>query len=585
MNLRTVRLSTRVALALLFLPLFFSSPVMAKREHLAYFPNTPYELNIYRISGKKPGPTLMLIGGIQGNEPGGFLSADLYADMSLERGNLIVVPRANFCSIISNQRGVNGDMNRKFTPEPVTSSMEDRIVTILKTLISESDYLLNLHDGSGYYYPKYIDRWRNPMCFGQSVIADCEEFRIPSSGKVLKLGEMARKVIGEVNPHIPNRLHQFNFNNTRTDDTDSPHREQMRSATYYALTRHHIPAFGVETSKFLPSIDLKVQYHNLVINAFMKHFGIVPESPGLNLEPPHLKYLVISINGLTPIVIEPTQQIVLHSGDSINVTHIEANYDRGLSVDLLGHGDLNDFRKDFMIFKDTSLIIRRDNQTFAEIPIRVSGKRAVETAHPAKIDYFVIEARGQRILLSSGDTLDLTSGDELKILDVMPSPSGSSKIKVNFKGFVGDLKNNTGEDRGYLIDTSTDLMNRYSLNGRGSSYEILVSEGEAVLGRAVVRLSPPKVNYLILRMSRGKYVFVKPEDTVSLSLEDKICIEDVRTNLYDTRRISLNINGRSLKSGEEIPVRELFPSTESLPQTAKIEQGQLLLGKITLRVN
>ena len=55
----------------------------------------------------------MLIGGIQGNEPGGFLSADLYADMSLEKGNLIVVPRANFYSILLNKRGPHGDMNRK----------------------------------------------------------------------------------------------------------------------------------------------------------------------------------------------------------------------------------------------------------------------------------------------------------------------------------------------------------------------------------------------------------------------------------------------------------------------------------------
>ncbi len=44
----------------------------------------------------------MLIGRIQGNEPGGFLSADLYADMSLDTGNLIIVPRANFYSIIMN---------------------------------------------------------------------------------------------------------------------------------------------------------------------------------------------------------------------------------------------------------------------------------------------------------------------------------------------------------------------------------------------------------------------------------------------------------------------------------------------------
>jgi hypothetical protein len=585
MNRRNSRLGTQLIHAFLFLLLSSPSLALAKREHLVHFPNTAYELNIFRISGKKPGPTLMLIGGIQGNEPGGFLSADLYADMSLEKGNLIVVPRANFNSIISNQRGVNGDMNRKFTPEVITSSMEDKIVTILKKLISESDYLLNLHDGSGYYYPKYVDHWRNPMRFGQCIIADCEEYHIPSGAKVIKLGEMARKVIEEVNPHIPNSLHQFHFNNTKTSDRDSPHREQMRSATYYALTRHNIPAFGVETSKHLPSIDLKVQYHNLVINAFMKLFGIVPESPGLNLQPPLLKYLVVSINGQTPIVIEPNQQIVLQSGDSINVTHIEANYERGLSVDFIGHGGLNDLRKDFTIVKDTSLIVRRDNQTFAEIPIRVSGKRPVDAPTPRKVEYFVIEAKGQRILLAAGETLDLVSGDSLKIVDVMPSLPVTSKTKVNFKGFVGDLKNNTGEDRGYLIDTSTDLIDRFSLQGKGNSYEIVVTEGEAVIGRAVVRLSPPKMNYLILKVNGQKYHYVKPEDVVFLSLEDTVCVEEVRANLHNPQGVSLNVNGHSLKSGDEVPVKKLFPSSKPSTYAAKIEHRSALLGKITVKVN
>ena len=222
----------------------------------------------------------MLIGGIQGNEPGGFLSADLYADMSLEKGNLIVVPRANFYSIILNQRGPHGDMNRKFTHEENSISTEDKIVSILKRLISESDYLLNLHDGSGYYYPEYISKWRNPSRFGQSIIADYDEFQVPDSDIIISLGEMAQKVIDEVNQHINNDLYKFHFMNTRTADKNSHHSEQRMSATYYALTKHHIPAFGVETSKFLPSIDLKVRYHNLVINAFKKRFGIIPESPG-----------------------------------------------------------------------------------------------------------------------------------------------------------------------------------------------------------------------------------------------------------------------------------------------------------------
>ena len=61
--------------------------------------------------------TLLLIGGIQGDEPGGFLAADLYADLSLEKGNLIVVPRANFPSILQQKRKVNEDMNRKFADD------------------------------------------------------------------------------------------------------------------------------------------------------------------------------------------------------------------------------------------------------------------------------------------------------------------------------------------------------------------------------------------------------------------------------------------------------------------------------------
>ena len=78
----------------------FPLDAYAQMEHTVYFQNTAYELNIYRIYGSEPGKTLMLIGGIQGNEPGGFLSADSYADMKLKKGNLIVVPRANFYSII-----------------------------------------------------------------------------------------------------------------------------------------------------------------------------------------------------------------------------------------------------------------------------------------------------------------------------------------------------------------------------------------------------------------------------------------------------------------------------------------------------
>lgn len=581
----------------------FPSFALCRKEHLVYFQNTAYELNIYKIYGKTPGKTLLLIGGIQGNEPGGFLSADLYADMSLERGNLIVVPRANFYSIITNQRGSNGDMNRKFTPEDASSSMEDKIVAILKKLISESDYLLNLHDGVGYYYPEHIDKWRNPTRFGQSIISDFSDYKVPGEKRVIELQKMAAMVIAEVNPQIQNELHKFHFMNTRTGEAKSPHKEQRKSATYYALTRHHIPAFGVETSKFLPNVDLKVRFHNLVINAFMRLFDIVPESPGMMLDPPELKYLVVSVNGNKPIVVKNNEPIDLSPGDAMTVTHIEANYERGLSLDILGIGELNDYRKSFTIMKDTSMIVRRDNDKFGEIPIRISkrgkeeakkdekGVKKDEPPPPQKsvtpsadLQYFVVELRGNRLLLGKGETLTLVKGEKVKVVDLLPSFPDGSGVKVNFKGFVADFQHNKGEDRGYEIDTAADLMERFSVDKKGDTYEVVAAQGENVLGRMFVKIITPKMEYLVLRVNDQKYLLLRAENKITLSLRDTICLEEVQTNLGTKSDLHLSINGRKLKPGESLLVQEICKGGGA-PQAAVLEKGNLSLGKFYIAAN
>ena len=54
-------LQSAILLGCLILP----SPALSKKEHVVHFPNTAYELSIFKIYGKKPGPTLMLIGIIQ----------------------------------------------------------------------------------------------------------------------------------------------------------------------------------------------------------------------------------------------------------------------------------------------------------------------------------------------------------------------------------------------------------------------------------------------------------------------------------------------------------------------------------------
>jgi hypothetical protein len=226
----------------------------------------------------------------------------------------------------------------------------------------------------------------------------------------------------------------------------------------------------------------------------MKFFGIIPEQPGLFLDSPALKYLVVSINGQIPIVIEDKHTLNIMAGDNIKIAHVEANYERGLSVDILGYGSLNDFRKDFSIYKDTSFIIRKDNKVFAQIPIRMSKKKTVSLRSPKKetVSDFIIEVNSKKQLLKNGETLDVVRGDLLKIKNILPESLARQKdLCVNFKGFVGDWKNNTGEDRGYLIDTGRDLLARYSLHGQRKVYKIVVSKGKEILGKMLVKISEP----------------------------------------------------------------------------------------------
>lgn len=82
-----------------------ASPLWAKKT--VYFQGTDYELSVYQIWGRLKGRTVLIIGGIQGDEPGGYLSADPYADIALKKRDLIIIPRANLPSIIKNWKSIS----------------------------------------------------------------------------------------------------------------------------------------------------------------------------------------------------------------------------------------------------------------------------------------------------------------------------------------------------------------------------------------------------------------------------------------------------------------------------------------------
>jgi hypothetical protein len=215
------------------------------------------------------GPTLLVIGGIHGDEPGGYFAPSVLKNhYTISHGNLWIVPNLNFDSIVMNQRGIYSDMNRKFLS--INSKDKDfEIVNDIKKLIlsKDVDLVLNLHDGHGFYREKAIDGLFNPKAWGQACIIDQKE--IPNT-KFGNLAEIATKVSQDANVDLVEDVHEFNVKNTQTKDKD----ESMRQSLTYFAIKNNKPALAVETSKNITDVDLKVYYQLKAMEKFMSIMGI-----------------------------------------------------------------------------------------------------------------------------------------------------------------------------------------------------------------------------------------------------------------------------------------------------------------------
>jgi hypothetical protein len=227
-----------------------------------------WDFSLHKHSSAQSGPTLLVIGGIQGDEPGGFNAASLLVtNYKLQRGELWVVPNLNFESIIKRSRGVYGDMNRKFKSIQV-SDPEYRLVDKIKHIITDAqvDVILNLHDGSGFYRPRYVDRLHNPERWGQSLIIDQEHINTSNYGR---LKEIALGVTQSVNRRLGDARQYYYVKNTRTRLGNV---EMEKTLTYYAIQRGKA-AFGIEASKAF-NTEQRVYFHLAMVEAFMDYLGI-----------------------------------------------------------------------------------------------------------------------------------------------------------------------------------------------------------------------------------------------------------------------------------------------------------------------
>jgi hypothetical protein len=223
------------------------------------------KIQIIKKTNNDSNTTLLVISGIHGNEPGSYFAGGILAThYDIKTKNVWIVPNLNKQSIIANQRGIHGDMNRKFATIKKGDKDSQIVKDIKKLILSKNiSLVLNLHDGHGFYRQDFQGNIFNPNAWGQTCVID--QCKLKENQPFGNLNEIAKKVKNSINSRLINSHHSFNVKNTKTKFDDE---DMQLSLTYFSVT-HSKPAFAIESSKNLSSLSQKVYYQLLAIEEFM----------------------------------------------------------------------------------------------------------------------------------------------------------------------------------------------------------------------------------------------------------------------------------------------------------------------------
>jgi len=460
---RAVFILTVLALFTLFNSFVFSD---------IYFKNTDFELEVIRLKGEKPGPTLLIFGGIHGDEEGGYSAAEVLSKIKISNGKLIIVPRVNFPGIMQYKREIYGDMNRKFTKKEYPNDPDHKLIVILKKLIAEADIFINQHDAFGFHRNKYISKGYNPFRYGQCLIVDTGSIFSKKFNKKLNINAIGKRIIESVNKEIKNPKHRFAFWNQKSIDINTSFKDMQKSATYFAVTRFSIPAFGLETSKNLPNSALKIKYQLLVITKLMDEFGFKYTLPTNIFTKPVLYWIEFiktsKTNTQSIIRVNSSTNIRMEEGEKIRVSKIKANYKVGLSFDILDWQDKNDFNNEYTFTKERTAFIRKNQKFIGKVRFKKYNKNSIRK--------IIIKINNSELSISNWGLIKLKKTDKFEILYC---DNKNKKYRFDIRGF-NKIKNKKDDSR--TLISYKNLIKKHSFKKEGEIYFVKIYDNKSIIG-------------------------------------------------------------------------------------------------------
>ena len=133
-------------------------------------------------------------------------------------------------------------------------------------------------------------------------------------------------------------------------------------------------------------------------------------------------------------------------------------------------------------------------------------------------------------------------------------------------------------------------MNRYSLDKKGNSYQIVVSNKSGAVGNLFVDLADPYLKYVIIKTGEGGLGCFYPGETIDVEKGQALKLLDININVDGNSGIGAFITGAgsfvgNMNINEPVMIHDMTGAEGKMPGGYRIEirRDDILLGTISLR--
>ncbi|UCG49458.1 MAG: succinylglutamate desuccinylase/aspartoacylase family protein [Phycisphaerales bacterium] len=216
---------------------------------------TRWQTQYYITDSNEPGPDVMIIGGVHGNEQAGARAAEHIRHWKITNGRLVVLPRANVPALNANKRSMpdlpkeRSNLNRNF-PKNDTDQPKCTLSKAIWDLVrsEEPDWLLDLHEGADFTQV-------NSDSVGSSIIA----------AEMPEVGDHARRMLRVLNETVEDANKKFVLKGP-------PTRGSLARA---AADRLNTKTMILETTMKDQRISRRTRQHRIMVHCFLSSLGMV----------------------------------------------------------------------------------------------------------------------------------------------------------------------------------------------------------------------------------------------------------------------------------------------------------------------